>query len=55
MSGVLFIVTIPTECYEWEQDQVLLANTNGRSTETEIDPMSKVIEFNINNNTYKVD
>lgn len=47
MSGVLFIVTIPTERHEWEQEQVERSNINGRSTETRIDSMSKVIKFNI--------
>lgn len=48
MNGVLFIVTIPTERHELEQEQVVQANTNGRSTETEIDSLSGVIEFNNN-------
>lgn len=48
MSGVLFIVTIPTERREWQQEQVLQANINGSSTETGVDSMSTmVIKFTI--------
>lgn len=45
MSGVVFIVTIPTERHEWQQEQEVQANINEKSNEPEINLMSKVKSF----------